>query len=98
MMCTILRNHCHVLILTIKKLDSIRISGANLPARILSAVKLDKTRQSKTISNNNNVNEHNQINDAANPPEVWSVDKYYFSPSDGGTVVWRKHLVIISVR
>ena len=31
---------------------------------------------------------------AADPPDVWSVDKYYPSPPDAGTVVRRKHLAI----
>ena len=31
---------------------------------------------------------------AADPPVVWSVDKYYPSPPDGGTVIRRKHLAI----
>ena len=32
--------------------------------------------------------------DAANPLEVWIVDKYHPSPSVSGTVVRRKHLAI----
>ena len=31
---------------------------------------------------------------AADPSDVWSVDKYYPSPPDGGTIIRRKHLAI----
>ena len=31
---------------------------------------------------------------AADPPVVWSVDQYYPTPPEGGTVVRRKHLAI----
>ena len=37
---------------------------------------------------------HAVNDDAADPIEVWIVDKYYPSPSVSGTVVRRKHLAI----
>ena len=37
---------------------------------------------------------HAVNDDAADPMEVWIIDKYYPSPSVSGTVVRRKHLAI----